>query len=73
MTADRWVRFRFRDLYIPEPAEILFELHGDDTLEGRIVAISESNDPKGRFAVVEIAEWDRPVIVPEARLLFARA
>jgi len=62
-----------KDLYIPDPVEVLVALHGNDELEGRLLAISESEsaDSKGRFAVVEIAEWHSPVIVPEDRLLLS--
>jgi hypothetical protein len=65
----RWVSFRVSDVYIPPPETLLLELHGHDLLEGRVIDLSDSGIEKDTFAIVEVDELKRPVIVPVARIL----
>lgn len=65
--SSRNVRFRIRDVYFPTPEEVLFALHGDDLLEGKVVGQSRGNDAT-TFVVVEVAGLPRPVFVPEANV-----
>lgn len=66
--SDTWVRFRIRDIYIPEPSVLLDLLHGADELRGRIIALSETTAPDGVYAVIEVAGIARPLIVPAEAL-----
>lgn len=59
----RCVRFRLRDVHLPDPRALLYALHGDDMLCGKVIAISDTGQPGGTYAVVETSEVDRPVIV----------
>jgi hypothetical protein len=58
-----WVQFRIDDVYVPEPSQILMELHGKDILLGKIIDISDSETHGEAFAVVEVDGLVRPVVV----------
>jgi hypothetical protein len=58
------VNFRICDAYIPEPLQILIELHGEDQLEGRVIDLSDAGVPEESFAVIEVQGLSQPVIVP---------
>ena len=66
---NRWVHFKIRDVYIPDPAKVLFELYGDDLLQGKVIDLSDSGSQQGAFAVVELEGLEQPVIVPVERIL----
>jgi hypothetical protein len=65
---DRWVHFRIRDVYIPDPQVLLLDLHRDDVLQGRVLDFSDTGMPEGAFAVIKVDEIEQPVIVPVARI-----
>ena len=65
---NRWVNFKIRDVYVPDPAQILMELHGDDLLQGRIIDASDSGFQKNVFAVVEVEGLAQPIVVPMDRI-----
>jgi hypothetical protein len=58
-----WVQFRISDVYVPEPAQILADLHGQDLLQGKLIDISESDALAEAFAVVEVQGLSQPVVV----------
>jgi hypothetical protein len=58
-----WVQFRISDVYVPEPMQILLELHGHDVLRGKIVDVSDSETHGEAFAVVEVESLSQPVVV----------
>jgi len=58
-----WVQFRIDDVYVPEPAQILAELHGKDVLQGKLIDLSDNDSQDGAFAVVEVEGLSRPVVV----------
>jgi hypothetical protein len=57
------VQFRINDVYVPEPAQILMELHGQDQLQGHIMDVSVSEIQGESFAVVEVEGLSQPVVV----------
>jgi hypothetical protein len=57
------VQFRIDDAYVPEPAQILMELHGKEVLEGKIIDVSDSGTQNEAFAVVEVEGLSQPVDV----------
>jgi hypothetical protein len=59
-----WVTFRICDAYVPEPVQILMELHGKDQLEGKVVDVSDAGIQEEAFAVVEVQGLSQPVVVP---------
>jgi hypothetical protein len=58
-----WVQFRISDVYVPEPAQILADLHGQDLLEGKLIDVSESDALAEAFAVVDVEGLSQPVVV----------
>jgi hypothetical protein len=58
-----WVQFRIDDAYVPEPTQILVELHGKDVLQGEIIDVSDNGTENGAFAVVEVKGLSQPVVV----------
>jgi len=65
---DRWVHFQVRDVYYPEPAAVLSELHGADLFQGLVVDITDGGD-SGRYAVVEVEGLKQPLIVAVRHIL----
>jgi hypothetical protein len=65
---DQWVSFRIRDIYLPDPAQVLFDLHGADLLEGKVADLSDNGSVREGFAVIEVEGLNQPVIVPVDRL-----
>ena len=59
-----WVTFRICDAYVPEPAQILMELHGEDQLEGKVIDLSDASFQEEAYAVVEVEGLSQPVVVP---------
>jgi len=59
-----WVNFRICDAYVPEPLQILMELHGEDLLHGKVIDVSDSGNQDEQFAVVEVERLAQPVVVP---------
>jgi hypothetical protein len=68
---NRWVHFRICDVYMPDPRQLLVDLHGNDVLEGRVIDLSDSGLEQEAFAVVEVNGLGQRVIVPVERLLDA--
>jgi hypothetical protein len=65
---DRWVHFHVRNVYYPQPATVLTDLHGDDLFQGRVVDVTDDGD-SGRYAVVEVEGVKQPLIVPVRHIL----
>ena len=62
------VRFKIRDVYHPDPARVLLDLHGNDLLIGTVIDLSDSGLQKDVFAVVEVKGIEDLVIVPVERV-----
>lgn len=67
--SNRWVHFRIRDVYMPDPEKVLRELYGDDLLQGRVVDLTDGGDRPRTFAVVEVEGLGDPLIIPIDRIL----
>ena len=65
---NRWVNFKIKDVYVPDPAQILMELHGNDVLQGKIIDASDSGFQQDAFAVVEVEGLAQPIVVPMNRI-----
>ena len=66
---DQQVRFKVADIHTPHPLFVLYELHGNDLLEGRVVDLSDSGELKEAFAVVKVEQVRQYLIVPVERLV----
>jgi hypothetical protein len=65
---NRWVNFQISDIYIPDPGQILNELHGKDLLQGKVIDVSDSGTQLEAFVVVEVEGLKQPVVVPMNRI-----
>lgn len=58
------MQFKVGNVFIPSPQTLLWELHANDLLKGRVIDMSDSGPHKDAFAVVEVEGIKQPVIVP---------
>lgn len=63
------VRFKIRDVYHPDPAKIMLDLHGNDLLTGKIIDLSNSGMQKDAFAVIEVEGIQDLLVVPIEQIL----
>jgi hypothetical protein len=63
------VRFRARDIYIPDPQEVLNELYGNNILQGKVVDLTDSGAQGKAFVVVEVEGMKNFLIVPIEKVL----
>jgi hypothetical protein len=68
---DRWVHFRIRDVFHPEPAALLDQLHGDDILQGRVIDMTQSSTDDRAYVVVEVPDLEQRLILRVDRVLGA--
>jgi hypothetical protein len=61
---NRLVNFNIRDVYIPDPRELLMDIYGNNILQGKVVDLTDSGSNKHMYAVVEVEGVDYHVIVP---------
>ncbi|HKS28215.1 MAG TPA: hypothetical protein VJS44_10365 [Pyrinomonadaceae bacterium] len=61
---DQFVQFKVCNIFIPDPRALLWELHADDLLKGRVIDLSDSGPQEDVFAVIEVEGIKQPVIVP---------
>ena len=66
---DQIVQGRIRDVYHPDPTQVLLDLHGDDLLTGKVVDLSDSGMQREAFVVVEVEGMAELMIVPVERIL----
>jgi hypothetical protein len=62
------VNFRICDIFYPDFQQVLFELHGNDVLQGRVIDLSGSGVLNGSFAEIEVDELEEPLIIPVDRI-----
>jgi len=67
------VRFRVRDVYMPEPVSVLEELHAREVLEGTVVDVSDGGSENDTFVLVSVNGLRHPCIVAVTRILSATA
>jgi predicted ester cyclase len=65
---DHSVNFRVCDIFYPDYEQVLFSLHGNDVLQGRVIGLSASGEDVS-FAEIEVDELEQRVIVPVDRIL----
>ncbi len=62
------MNFRICDIFYPDYQQVLFGLHGNDVLRGRVIDLSEM-DLASSFAEIEVDELEQRVIVPIDRII----
>jgi hypothetical protein len=63
------VNFRICDIFYPDYQQVLFGLHGNDVLRGRVIDFSESGTVGGAFAEIAIDDLEELLIVPLDRII----
>jgi hypothetical protein len=63
------VSFRICDIFYPDCQQILFRLHGNDILQGRVVDFSERGVVDGSFVEISVEGMADQVIVPLERII----
>jgi hypothetical protein len=63
------VNFRICDIFYPDCQQVLFSMHGNDVLRGRVIDLSATGEPDVSFAEIEVADLEQRVIVPIDRIL----
>lgn len=63
------VNFRICDIFYPDYQQVLFGLHGNDVLRGRVIDMSESGTIGGAFVEIAVDDLDDLLIVPLDRIL----
>jgi hypothetical protein len=63
------VQFRISDIYIPNPHLLIWQLHCDDLLRGKVIDLSDSGSQQAAYAVIEVEGMEQPMIVPVDCLL----
>lgn len=66
---NQYVQFKISDIHIPDPLLVLYKLHGEDLLQGRVIDMSDSGMQRETFAVVEVEGLEQLIIVPVNRIL----
>jgi hypothetical protein len=57
------------DIYLPDAVSVIYELHSNDLLRGKVIEMSDSGERKGAFVVVEVEEVGHHIIVPIDRIV----
>jgi hypothetical protein len=60
---NRQVRFQVRDVYYPNSTELLAHLHGKESLQGEVRALSDSGSKKDVFVVVKVDGIEQEIVV----------
>ncbi len=67
---DQWVEFKYCDIYLPDPQQLLFDLYGNNKIRGKVADLSDDGKNKETFAVILVDGLAQPVIVPIDRLVW---
>ena len=63
--------FRLRDVFFPDPADLIAKTTPDLRLQGTVIDFSDSGSRKNRYAIIEVEGIEGTVIVPVERLTAA--
>lgn len=63
------VNFRICDVFYPDCNQVLFKLHGNDVLQGRVLETTTDSNSDELYVVVELDVDHGEVIVPVDRIL----
>lgn len=66
---EQLVQFKVCDIFMPNPGNLLWELHANDQLQGRVIDLSDSGPHKDAFAVIKVEGISQAVVVPVIDLI----
>lgn len=58
------MQFRLADIYLPDPVTVIYELHRNDMLRGKVIEMSDGGEQKSGFVVVTVDDFPHRMIVP---------
>jgi hypothetical protein len=64
----RVVHFSAADIYFPDRAKVVLQLHRDGDIEGEVIGFSDDGSRKDAFAVIKVDRVSEHVYVPVDRL-----
>ena len=62
------VHFSGVDIYFPDHAKVVLELHRDQEIRGEVIGFSDDGTRKDAFAVIKVDRVSEHVVVPVDRL-----
>ena len=65
---DHYVQFRLGDIYLPDPLTLIYDLHRNQLIRGRVVEMSDSGEREDAFVVVVVDDIPHQMIVPVERV-----
>jgi len=66
---DHYVQFRLGDIFMPDAATVIYKLHSNDLLLGRVVEMSDGGERENAFVVVEVEGFRQRMVVPVDRVV----
>ena len=62
------MQFRLGDIYLPDPLTLIYDLHRNQLIRGRVVEMSDSGEREDAFVVVVVDDIPHQMIVPVERV-----
>ena len=66
---DHYVQFRLGDIFMPDAATLIYNLHSSDLLRSRVIEMSDAGDRENAFVVVEVEGIKNRIVVPVDRVV----
>jgi hypothetical protein len=61
---DHYVQFRLGDIYLPDPLTLIYDLHRNRLVRGRVIEMSDSGAREDAFVIVVVDDIPHQMIVP---------
>ena len=65
----RQVTFQICRVHLPEPCDVLMQLHGNDLLQGEVLDVTADRGTQTWYAVVQVTGVKELVIVPVEQIM----
>jgi hypothetical protein len=65
---DHYVQFRLGDIYLPDPLTLIYDLHRNQLIRGKVIEMSDSGEHEDAFVVVLVDDIPQQIIVPVDRV-----
>ena len=66
---DHYVQFRLGDIYLPDPLTVIYELHSNELLRGKVIEMSDSGERENAYVIVVVEDIPHRMIVPVDRVV----
>ena len=61
---DHYVQFRLGDIYLPDPLTLIYDLHRNHLVRGRVIEMSDGGEREDAFVIVVVDDIPHQMIVP---------